>query len=66
MPDRPEREPASSRESGVHRRAREKQAADVLGDLLPETTRDESAQAWGDRDDSRDDELLRDVPPHHG
>lgn len=59
LPEQP-RDPAS------RRRKSEKQAADVLGDLLPDTTRDESAQAWGDRDGSRDDELLRDVPPHHG
>lgn len=48
-------------------RVRRKQAADTLGDLLPDQTRDDSAAAWGERDDSaREEELLRDVPPHHG
>ncbi|MDN5853376.1 MAG: hypothetical protein L0K86_11130 [Actinomycetia bacterium] len=49
------------------RRRRKKRADDALGSLLPESASDESPGAWGDRDDaSRDDELLRDVPPHHG
>jgi hypothetical protein len=41
---------------------------DRLGDLLPPTTRDESAQGWGgDVDDiDPDDRLRREVPPHHG
>lgn len=49
-------------------RARRERAARLLGDLLPETTRDESPEGWGDepRGTSRDDELKRDVPPHHG
>ncbi|HLR85268.1 MAG TPA: hypothetical protein VK059_09960 [Nocardioidaceae bacterium] len=54
-------------EDDPQRRRRHKRAADAFGELLPESARDESARAWGDRDDgSRDDELLRDVPPHHG
>lgn len=49
-------------------RTRRERAARLLGDLLPETTRDESAEGWGDEQGgtSRDDELRRDVPPHHG
>ena len=44
-----------------------KQAADSLGDLLPDITRDEHGSAWGEEDaSSRDADLLRDVPPHHG
>ena len=39
---------------------------EVFGDVLPDTTRDEQT---GDRgatqDSSRDDELRREVPPHH-
>ncbi|MGH3357545.1 MAG: hypothetical protein ACRDO7_01995 [Nocardioidaceae bacterium] len=51
----------------VRARAHWKQAADTLGDLLPDTTTDESDGGWGERDDSsRDEDLLRDVPPHHG
>lgn len=37
--------------------------AEVFGDVLPDPTRDERAF---DEDPSRDEELLRDVPPHHG
>lgn len=49
------------------KRARLERAARLLGDLLPETTRDESAEGWSERGGStRDDELRRDVPPHHG
>jgi hypothetical protein len=40
---------------------------DRLGDLLPPTTSDESAEGWGDADDvDPDDRLRREVPPHHG
>ena len=46
---------------------RRRKAAELLGDLLPDTTRDESAEGWGEKDtSSRDDDYLRDVPPHHG
>jgi hypothetical protein len=44
---------------------RGRRRAEVFGDVLPDQTRD-------DRDldeppsDARDDELRRDVPPHHG
>jgi len=49
-------------------RARRRRAERLLGRLLPDQTRDESGDAWGERDgtESRDDELKRDVPPHHG
>ena len=48
-------------------RERRRRAAELLGDLMPETTSDETDEGWGDRTGpSRDDELLRDVPPHHG
>ena len=54
VPDRAERE-------------RRRVAAERLGDLMPSTTSDESDEGWGDRElASRDDEYLRDVPPHHG
>jgi hypothetical protein len=49
------------------RRERLRRAAELLGDLEPATTRDETAEGWGERGGgSRDDELRRDVPPHHG
>lgn len=53
-------------------RERRRRAADLLGDLLPGTTSDETDEGWGEgggasrRSDPRDEELLRDVPPHHG
>ncbi|MEV7398755.1 hypothetical protein [Aeromicrobium sp. NPDC092404] len=46
---------------------RRRRAAELLGDLLPDTTTDESPEGWGERESSsRDDDYLRDVPPHHG
>lgn len=60
MPDR------ETPEEAAKRRRRER-AARLLGDLMPGTTRDETAEGWGEREGtSRDDELRRDVPPHHG
>ncbi len=48
-------------------RKRRERAAKLLGDFLPTTTRDETAEGWGETDrTSRDEELRRDVPPHHG
>ena len=48
-------------------RERRRRAAELLGDLLPDTTRDETAEGWGEKEpSSRDDDYLRDVPPHHG
>ena len=39
---------------------------DRLGDLLPDVTLDESASGWGDDDSDADEQLRREVPPHHG
>jgi hypothetical protein len=48
-------------------RERRRRAAERLGDLMPSTTSDETDEGWGERGaTSHDDELLRDVPPHHG
>jgi hypothetical protein len=49
-------------------RARRRRAEQLLGGLLPDQTADDTAHGWGDRDgtESRDDEIKRDVPPHHG
>ncbi|MCD9155248.1 hypothetical protein [Aeromicrobium duanguangcaii] len=59
--------PAEEREEAA-KRARRERAARLLGDLLPSTTRDERSEGWGDDrgGSTRDDELRRDVPPHHG
>jgi hypothetical protein len=61
---------AGSREAEAARKAARRRRVEQLGELLPDTTTDERAD-WGERpsgsrDDSRDDEFLRDVPPHHG
>jgi hypothetical protein len=56
--------PAKLSKEEIERRRR---AAELLGDLLPDTTIDETAEGWGEREtSSRDDDYLRDVPPHHG
>jgi len=56
------REPLSAEE--VERRRR---AAELLGELLPGRATDESDEGWGERGgSSREDDLRRDVPPHHG
>ena len=49
-------------------RARRHRAERLLGGLLPDQTKDESADAWGDHEGtaSRDEEIRGDVPPHHG
>lgn len=47
---------------------RRERAERLLGNLLPETTNDEHGPGWGSDEGgtSRDDELRRNVPPHHG
>lgn len=58
----------SEQAAAAKERARRERAARLLGDLVPGTTRDETPEGWGDEQGgtSRDDELRRDVPPHHG
>jgi hypothetical protein len=34
--------------------------------LLPEQTRDDTGRGWGEREDTNDDRLLEDRPPHWG
>ena len=46
--------------------ARQKRRARVFGDVLPETTSDDRGDTWGDQDQSTEDWLRRQVPPHHG
>ncbi|NLC97475.1 MAG: hypothetical protein GX678_00135 [Actinomycetales bacterium] len=57
-----------SDEDEQRRQARLLRAERILGGLLPGSGEDTSALDWGeDREStSRDDELRRDVPPHHG
>lgn len=54
-----------SPESETERERRRR--AELLGELLPDTTGDETDEGWSEKDgDARDDEMRRDVPPHHG
>jgi hypothetical protein len=52
--------PLSARDDGSRRRR-----AEVFGDVLPDQARDDR-DPEGPASDARDDELRRDVPPHHG
>jgi hypothetical protein len=45
--------------------ARRRRAERLLGNLLPDQTQDESGDAWGERPSDTDDDLRRNVPPHH-
>lgn len=57
----------SSEDEAASSKARRRRAEQLLGDLLPETTRDETDEGWNEqKGDTRDDEMRRDVPPHHG
>ena len=48
-------------------RDRRRRADRLLGELLPDTTGDETDEGWSEKEgDTRDDEMRRDVPPHHG
>ena len=57
-------EPADERRTTEAERHRRR--ARVFGQVLPEGTRDERAEGWGDRDQSSDEWLRGQVPPHHG
>ena len=47
------------------RAARARRRAEIFGDALPDEPRDRDPDG-GREDRSRDDDLRRDVPPHHG
>jgi len=38
----------------------------TMSENIPEKARDDQDLGWNERDDDRDEELRRDVPPHHG
>jgi hypothetical protein len=59
-------------ESDARRKARRRKALDdVFGEALPDVTADEPAESArrrrgsGSTADERDDEIRRDIPPHH-
>ncbi len=66
---RPQRPPKESAEleSDRNERARRRRAAALLGDLIPVKSTDQTDEGWNEEGGtSRDEQLLRDVPPHHG
>ena len=50
--------------AGEPRRTKRPSVDEVFGDVLPDTTSDERRDRSGGAD-ARDEEILRDVPPHH-
>lgn len=62
---RPDQETASS--DAAREAARRRRLAKVFGDVLPDDSRDERSDAWGESGAGRDDDWFRNqVPPHHG
>lgn len=62
---------SNPRKEGDAEVERERRLAEAFQDVLPEGTRDEDSEGWGDRTkpegSSRDEEWLhRQMPPHHG
>ncbi len=48
-------------------KSRRKRAAELMGEVLPTLNGDDRPEGWNERPSTtRDDELRRDVPPHHG
>lgn len=54
--DRPDRAESRPRET----------ESDPFGEVLPDRSLEEEAEAWGDRADDDDQRLRDEVPPHHG
>ena len=62
-------EPENDSESSEReRRARLERAERILGGLVPGSGEDVEALDWGEQrgERSRDDDLTRELPPHHG
>ena len=62
-------EPAGSTGAEQQDRLRRRRRADVFGEVLPEGTRDDRGDGWGEREsggDATEEWLRRQVPPHHG
>lgn len=57
-------------EEAAREAARRRRLAEAFGDPLPDSTRDDRPEGWGEQGRSaerRGDDWLRDeVPPHHG
>jgi len=68
MSDQPDEDPGDPAETESEA-ARRRRRARVFGDVLPEATRDDQVDGWGEgqRGPEGSDEWLRgEVPPHHG
>ena len=37
-----------------------------MSENIPEKSKDDEDLGWNEKDDDRDEELRRDIPPHHG
>lgn len=57
---------SESREELERESERRRRMAAAFGDALPERTRDERPETWGESTSSDDDWLRSQVPPHHG
>jgi hypothetical protein len=62
--ERPRQEQTPRRRTEESRRRRRR--AKVFGDVLPNGSRDERGETWGDVEPPTDDWLRGQVPPHHG
>lgn len=62
-PDAGDERHPDRRTSDAERRRRR---AKVFGQVLPEGTGDERPEGWGEREQSSDEWLRGQVPPHHG
>lgn len=66
-PTPPEPADLSDAEATAAERDRRRKLAAAFEGPLPEGTKDESGEAWGERDGGRDEDWFRSqVPPHHG
>ncbi|QIK68318.1 hypothetical protein G7072_01985 [Nocardioides sp. HDW12B] len=59
-------DPASDRAARAQEAERRRRRDRVFGAVLADTTADERGHGSSAGDRSRDDELRRNVPPHHG
>ena len=64
-------DPAEEPADDVTARARHRRRLDALSDLSLERSGDDTDEGWSaldgqDTDKDREDELRREVPPHHG
>jgi hypothetical protein len=64
----PQDPPARAAEDAVSAAERRRRRAEVFGDVLPDTTRDERGDGWSEREpaEGSDEWFRRQVPPHHG